>query len=185
MYKAACWETGEEGRAGSENTIPLPQNQILKTPYYVKACQRGFRSTVSGGSLSTHIFFAILHHSSQLGFNIGRQMLHSGSQREDLFGGIHPQTKNPACIISTTMISSLRTLPHSSTHTVTADWGSQEQTTALISHREHKPCSSIWTALTVHARSHHQFSPTPVRAHLGFLSWCYLALILSQKRLGK
>lgn len=96
-------------------------------------------------------------------------MLHNRSQREDLFGRIHPQTKNLARTLSTTTISPLCTLPHSSTHKETADRGSQEQTAASTARREHEPCSSAWTTLTVCAHRHHQFLQTPVRAHLGFL----------------
>lgn len=139
----------------------------------MKAHQRGFRSSVSGGTLSTHMLSAILHHSLELGFNIERQM----SGREDWFGRIHSQSKNLACTLSTMMISPLCTLPLSSAHKETAGQGSQEQTSASISHREHEPCSSVcmclWSSPILTNTS---------EAHLDFLQWCYLASILSQKK---
>lgn len=139
----------------------------------MKAHQRGFRNSVTGDTLSTHMLFAILHHSLQLGFNIEKQM----SGREDWFSGIHSQSKNLARTLSTTMISPLCTLPLSSAHKETAGQGSQEQTSASISHREHEPCSSVcmclWSSPILTNTS---------EAHLDFLQWCYLASILSQKK---
>lgn len=135
----------------------------------VKAFQRGFRSTVSGDALSTLILFSLCHIPS----------LKEKSRWNS------PQNQESSTYTSKHEISSFCILPHSSTWKERADQGSQEQTDASICHRAHELCSTIWSTPIECAHSHQQLLLTPVRAHLRFLQWCYLALILSWKRLDK
>lgn len=160
--KFGCWQMCKEDRAGSENVIPSLSYPNTEKHTLCESLSEGIQEH------STHTFFSILYHSSQSGFKIKRQMVHNGSHKEDLVGGIHPQNRDPANELSAATISSLCTLLYSSTCKETADQRSQEQTTLLLSHAEHGLCSSIYTTHQIaRASSHHQFLPTPVS--LGFL----------------